>query len=137
MINIIILLYKFGQTWKTLTLQNFWNDLQFVMEGVYTKKWTLSPETLAFGRLSKALGLKVFSGTRPPQDPILANHRTLAESKSWSRLCIASCITTWSKEIQQPAKQAETWDWYSWSYVKKNNSQENKQKNVTDITSVT
>jgi len=34
MINIIILLYKFGQTWKTLTLQDSWNDLQFGMEGV-------------------------------------------------------------------------------------------------------
>jgi len=36
MINIIILLYKFGQTWKTLTLQDSWNDLQFGMEGVAT-----------------------------------------------------------------------------------------------------
>ena len=35
MINIIILLYKFDQTWKTLTLQDFWNDLQFGMEGVH------------------------------------------------------------------------------------------------------
>ena len=26
-INIIILSYKFSQTWKTLTLQDSWNDL--------------------------------------------------------------------------------------------------------------
>ena len=37
-INIIILLYKFGQIWKTLILQNSWNDLQFETEGVECKQ---------------------------------------------------------------------------------------------------
>jgi len=30
----IILPYKFGQTWDALTFQDSWNDLQFGMEGV-------------------------------------------------------------------------------------------------------
>jgi len=29
-----MLSYKFDQTWDALTLQDFWNDLQFGMEGV-------------------------------------------------------------------------------------------------------
>ena len=33
-INVIILSYKFGQSWDALTLQDSWNGLQFGMEGV-------------------------------------------------------------------------------------------------------
>jgi hypothetical protein len=35
--DVIILSYKFGQTWDALTLQNSWNDLQFEIERVIKK----------------------------------------------------------------------------------------------------